>query len=94
MYKKYVKHVQSKTPHHRRQHAVQFAGLFTALAFVVWITTLGWRFGPQQGANNATVSSADQGMLAGAAASQTQLPADTGLEVVNDGSTTSRFSNY
>lgn len=33
-----------QTPHQRRQHSAQVAGVFTALAFVVWITTLGFRF--------------------------------------------------
>ncbi|MBY0473129.1 hypothetical protein K2Q00_02470 [Patescibacteria group bacterium] len=91
MYKKYVKHVQAKTPHHRRQHAVQFAGVFTALAFTVWVTTLGVRFGTTGG----TVATNDQGsgqqtMLAGVAASGDTSQA--GIEVV--GTTTTTFSNY
>jgi hypothetical protein len=88
--KKYMNHVKSKTPHHRRQHAVQMAGVFTALAVVVWITTLGWRFGtPQESGNSATVTSADQTLLAGVAASDTT--SQTGLEVV---STSTSFSNF
>lgn len=41
--KKYFNHIQSKPPHERRQHAIQVASVFTALVFVVWITTLGVR---------------------------------------------------
>ncbi len=92
MYKKYVKHVQAKTPHHRRQHAVQMAGVFTALAFVVWVTTLGVRFGTT--VNTGQVATGDQGnvqqtQLAGAAASGDTSQA--GIEVVG---TSTTFSNY
>ena len=93
MYKKYMQHVQAKTPHHRRQHAVQVAGLFTALAFVVWITTLSFRFGPTpssgQVAGGANTD-AQQTQLAGAASSGDT--SQSGIEVV--GTTTSDFSNY
>ena len=41
--KKYFDHIQTKEPHDRRQHAMQLAGVITALVFVVWITTLGFR---------------------------------------------------
>lgn len=91
MYKKYVKHVQAKTPHHRRQHAVQFAGLFTALAVVVWVTTLGVRFGTTtdgQVANNDQ-SNGQQTQLAGVGA--VGDTSQTGIEVVG---TSTTFSNY
>ncbi|OGC88316.1 hypothetical protein A2419_00435 [Candidatus Adlerbacteria bacterium RIFOXYC1_FULL_48_26] len=89
MYNKYVKHVQAKAPHHRRQHAVQFAGLFTALAFVVWVTTLGVRFGTS--VNSGQVANNDQQtQLAGAGA--VGDTSQTGIEVV--GTTTTTFSNY
>lgn len=52
--KKYFKHIQNKPPHERRQHAVQIASIFTALVFVVWITTLGVRLaGPGTVAQDA-----------------------------------------
>jgi hypothetical protein len=41
--KKYFDHIQSKEPHERRQHAMQIAGVVTAMVFAVWITTLGFR---------------------------------------------------
>ena len=41
--KKYIQHIQSKAPHERRMHAMQVAGALTAVVFVVWITTLGYR---------------------------------------------------
>jgi len=34
----------SKSPHERRQHALQVAGGVTALAMLVWLGTLGMRF--------------------------------------------------
>lgn len=93
MYKKYVKHVQAKTPHHRRQHAVQFAGLFTAIAFTVWVTTLGMRFGTSVNTNNGTVANADQTQLASPSTSLgvNSDTAQAGIEVVG---TSTTFSNY
>lgn len=41
--KKYFDHINSKEPHERRQHAMQIAGVVTAMVFAVWITTLGFR---------------------------------------------------
>lgn len=74
MIKKYFNHIRSKTPHRKRQHAAQVAGVFTVLAFVVWITTLGMRFGgapaaPQMQNPFDTSTSPDQTQVAGAAAS-------------------------
>ena len=43
--KKYFDHIRTKEPHHRRQHAMQIAGVVTAMVFAVWITTLGLRLG-------------------------------------------------
>ena len=47
--KKYYDHVMDKEPHERRQHAIQIASVFTALVFVVWITTLGVRLANTSG---------------------------------------------
>jgi hypothetical protein len=89
MIKRYMEHMQTKHPHHRRQHALQVAGVFTALAFVVWITTLGMRFGGASGGQVATQNGTDgQTQLAGAGA--TSDTSQTGLEVV----ATSTYSNY
>lgn len=41
--KKYFDHIKTKEPHDRRQHAMQIAGVVTAMVFAVWITTLGFR---------------------------------------------------
>lgn len=41
--KKYFDHIKAKEPHDRRQHAMQIAGVVTAMVFAVWITTLGFR---------------------------------------------------
>jgi len=96
MYKKYVEHIQSKPPHHRRQHAMQVAGTLTVLAFVIWIGTLGMRFGtPPQGSQDPGSVQADtdaqQTQLAGADASGDT--SQSGLEVVGT-STDSTYSNY
>ena len=42
--KNYFTHLQSKTPHERRTHSMQVAGGVTALALVIWASTLGLRF--------------------------------------------------
>lgn len=47
--KKYLNHIQTKSPHERRQHAIQVASIFTALLFVVWVTTLGVRLASTSG---------------------------------------------
>ena len=43
--KKYFDHIKTKEPHHRRQHAMQIAGVITAMVFAVWIPTLGGGWG-------------------------------------------------
>ncbi len=54
--KKYFDHILNKEPHHRRQHAMQVAGVITAAVFVVWVTTLGVSLG----SGGTTVADADQ----------------------------------
>lgn len=56
--KKYFDHMQTKTPHERRQHALKIASGVVALAFIVWISTLGLRFAstPPQVATDDTSS--------------------------------------
>jgi len=41
--KRYFNHMEQKTPHERRQHAMRVAGVVTTLVFVGWIGTLGMR---------------------------------------------------
>ena len=43
MIRRYLNHMQEKTAHERRQHAVQIASVITALVFVGWLGTLGLR---------------------------------------------------
>lgn len=43
MHRKYLQHMHRKSTHERRQHAMQVAGVATALVFAVWVTTLGVR---------------------------------------------------
>ncbi len=57
--KKYFDHIKTKEPHDRRQHAMQIAGVVTAMVFAVWITTLGFRLSSgnaqlAEGENNQT----------------------------------------
>ena len=93
--KRYFEHIKSKTPHDRRQHAMKVAGLLTAVAFVVWITTLGVRFAGTYQAAAAAATDTSSGIQ------QTQLPgsdttdtsADQTIEVVGT-STDDAYSNY
>jgi hypothetical protein len=42
--RRYIEHIRNnRTPHERRQHALQIAGVVTALLFIGWLTTLGVR---------------------------------------------------
>ncbi len=107
MIKRYLNHVRSKQPHHRRQHAAQVAGVLTIVAFVIWITTLPLRFGGTgqvAGAADSLNASDNQTMLAGAAgrdyANSTDGTTDdgSGVQVVGTSTagdtTSSQFSNY
>jgi hypothetical protein len=41
----YLEHLQNnKTPHQRRQFALQLASIITGLLFIGWISTVGIRF--------------------------------------------------
>jgi hypothetical protein len=94
MFKRYVKHIQAKEPHHRRQHAAQIAGIFTALAFVIWVTTLGVRYSGgivASGNDGFENTDAQQTQLAGVAGSDTQN--QSGVEVVGT-SSNSVYSSY
>jgi len=44
MIKKYLAHMDTKSTHERRQHAMQLATGLTAFAVLVWVTTLGVRY--------------------------------------------------
>lgn len=37
--------MHTKEPHERRQHAMRVAGVITGSIFVLWVATLGVRFG-------------------------------------------------
>lgn len=69
-----------KTPHERRQHALQVAAVAVALVFVVWITTLGVRFAstPPQ-----TASTDDPSQLAAVAAADAQANGQATLIVAS-----------
>jgi hypothetical protein len=46
--RRYIEHIQNnRTPHERRQHAMQIAGVVTMLLFVGWLASLGMRIGGQ-----------------------------------------------
>jgi len=71
MIKKYLAHMDTKSTHERRQHAMQLATGLTAFAVLVWVTTLGVRYAltPAQvaqsngdnAAQTASVVQSDQG---------------------------------
>lgn len=44
MIKKYLAHMDSKSTHNRRQHAMRVATGVTAFAMIIWVTTLGVRY--------------------------------------------------
>ena len=75
--KKYLEHMHTKDPHERRTHALQIASALTAVVFVVWITTLGYRLATPQGQEQNNSSQAAS-VLTGAYA-----PTDNGLEVAS-----------
>ena len=82
--KRYIEHMQTKDPHQRRTHAMQVAGALTAVVFVVWITTLGFRLTTSGGEEGSTGGSSQAAsVITGAYA-----PTNGGLEV----STTSYLS--
>jgi len=42
--RRYIEHIQNtRTPHERRQHATQIAGVVTAVLLIGWLATLGVR---------------------------------------------------
>ncbi len=89
--KRYFNHIKLQTPHARRQHSVHIAGVFTALAFVVWLTTLGMRFGATGSSVVTEGVDAQQSQLANVLSGTAQ--GGNTLEVV--GSTeTNVYSNY
>ena len=59
--KRYIEHVKTRPTHERRQHAMQIAGVLTALVFMGWVTTLGVRLaGNNSVADNPNNPSASQ----------------------------------
>jgi hypothetical protein len=73
--KKYLDHIMQKEPHHRRQHAMQIAGVITAMVFGVWITTLGLRLGgtPNVAQDDSNQTSLSAATAASEATGQNQL---------------------
>lgn len=73
--RRYIQHLKdNRTPHERRTHALQVAGGITALLFVVWLGSLGWRFSTpaevaESGSDNQTTLP-QQALTASAAAAQ------------------------
>jgi hypothetical protein len=59
--KRYIEKMQNeRTPHERREAAIRIASLITAIAFVGWLTTLGFRLSEKNaqtaGANTQTTA--------------------------------------
>lgn len=92
--KHYFNHIKLQTPHARRQHSAHVAGFFTALAFVVWITTLGMRFDGTSAPAVADGQGDGQSQLASVASSM--LPADQSSvqPAPSTDNTNSLYSNY
>jgi hypothetical protein len=67
MFQKYAQHMQNKSTHERRQHALKVAGIVTAVLFVGWLATLGMRLSMGTGgtvANSSDTSSDNSSQLA------------------------------
>jgi hypothetical protein len=90
MVKKYLNHMNTKSTHERRQHALQVATIVTALVFVGWLGTLGLRLGNFSTTVASGSDQAQQTQLAGVinGAGMTSNTPNT-LQVVN-----STSSNY
>ncbi len=72
--RKYIQHMQdTRTPHERRQHAMQIATVLTALLFVGWITTLGVRIASQPEVANDSEKNTAATLTAVQDASSTRL---------------------
>lgn len=85
--KRYIEHIKTKEPHHRRKHAMQLSGAIVGVLFVVWLGTFSMRLGTP-GESTEADPSASSGQTA-SAANATMLPSGAAqLEV----STTSVYS--
>lgn len=71
--KNYFQHVEGKTPHERRRHAMQIAGAVTAVLFVGWLATLGVRLASLTASSDASQAAA----AANAAQNQSTLEVAT-----------------
>ena len=72
--KKYLDYIKSKSPHERRQHAMQLSTGIIAVIFVAWISTIGLRFAstPPQTADDGTGSNSGVTQLANVASAGPQ----------------------
>ncbi|MDE1924705.1 MAG: hypothetical protein KGH79_00805 [Patescibacteria group bacterium] len=41
---RYIEHIKTKSTHERRAHAIQMSSAILIVVFLVWVSTLGWRF--------------------------------------------------
>ncbi len=62
--KRYLEHMHRKPTHDRRRHALQVAGVLTAIVFVGWVTTLGVRLGTTTGTEVTDAGSLSQAAAA------------------------------
>ncbi len=74
MFKRYLQHVHSRTPHERRQHAIQIACVVMALIALIWITTLGIRLNSQSGTNQISETTDNQTQLANVTSGVSNAP--------------------
>jgi hypothetical protein len=57
---RYFEHIGNKSTHERRVHAMQVAGVFTALLFAAWAATLGARLAALGAQSSQTAAAANQ----------------------------------
>jgi hypothetical protein len=67
--KPYFDHMETKTTHERRQHAMQVAGILTAVVFVGWVASLGLSFtgSVTPGGDSSQTAAVSQAPLSGTA---------------------------
>ena len=73
--RRYFEHIKTKEPHQRRTHAMQIAGVITALVALGWLATLGVRLAGSSAQDSAALQAASA--LGGIYTSNNSLEATT-----------------
>jgi len=77
--KRYFDHIKTKSPHERRQHAMQVACGASVLIALIWLTSLG--FQAQRNAPQTVSANQDQTQVANVASSLPNVDTSSGIQV-------------